>query len=427
MDIHDHEGLDIISVSSEDDVHLVKGGIGTAVGLFANTLRDHFPACRVHWISESHKPHAFVERSGSLTRYFLNRCHDCVRRPLSEFSLEVDRKLRALMTVSAAAGRRCVVEAADWEGLAERCFSEPLPEGIRPERLLKVSRLHTPMAVCGRLNALARTEENLEQMRRERQQLLASDLLCSPTTFILERTLNDVLGDDGPWPACEVIPNCAPLSRQERPQLGRAEAIARLNRISGLSLPQDAFHVFTVGSLEIRKGARVIQHAIVELFARFPDCQLTWIGHLAASGELNANTKLSAEAFLAGIPEPLRSRVHLAGYIEHHALLDVLPAADLYALCYLGDNFPGALLEIALAGMPLVVLGRGGIPEMVEGPNGALAFLIEDGPDERLPGQLIAAIERARSHKGLAQSQAEALRRHVARRLRAGGRHNAAA
>lgn len=45
-----------------------------------------------------------------------------------------------------------------------------------------------------------------------------------------------------------------------------------------------------------------------------------------------------------------------------------------------------------------------------------MAFLIEAGQDEQLPGRLVAAIARARSHPGPARAQAEALRRHGARR-----------
>jgi hypothetical protein len=58
-------------------------------------------------------------------------------------------------------------------------------------------------------------------------------------------------------------------------------------------------------------------------------------------------------------------------------------------------------------------LDRRTIPEGAEGP---LAFLIEAGQDERLPGHLVATIARARSQPGLARAQADALRRHGARR-----------
>lgn len=400
--------LDIIYVTTEDDVHLVKGGIGTAIGLFAKTISDHFPSCRVHWITESPECREFVEYSGSITRYYLNRFRNGTRLPLSEFSAYVDLRLGRLVKAIAADGRSCVVEAPDWEGLAERCFARSFYRNV-----LKVSRLHTPMLVCGQLNHLSQTLENAEQMRRERAQLLASDLLSAPTHFILNRTLAEVLGTDRLLPPSVVVPNCAPVPESEAPSLNRAQALARLNQIAGLKLRVDDFHVFVIGSLEIRKGAAIVQQAIPALLARFPDCHLTWIGHFSTSEELNANTKISSQAFLDAIPPHLRSRVHLTGYVRHRLLLEVLPAADLYALCYLGDNFPGVLLEIALAGVPMVLLGRGGIPEMIQGPDGLMAFMIEDAADERLPGHFVAAITRARAQPGLARAQAVALRRHV--------------
>ena len=401
--------MDVVYVTTEDDVHLVKGGIGTAIGLFAKTINDHFPSCRVHWVTESPECREFVECRGRITRHYLNRFHNGTRLPLSDFCVYIDLRLSRLVEAIAVAGRPCVVEAPDWEGLAERYFTRPLCSNV-----LKVSRLHTPMAVCGQLNELSQTLENVEQMRRERAQLLASDLLSSPTHFILNRTLDDVLGTDHRLPPSVVIPNCAPVPDSESPSLNRAQALAHLNQLGGLKLRVDDFHVFVLGSLEIRKGAAIVQQAIAALFARFPDCHLTWIGHLSTpEKELNANTKIGSQAFLDGIAPHLRSRVHLTGYVEHRLLLEVLPAADLYALCYLGDNFPGALLEIALAGVPMVLLGRGGIPEMIRGPGGPMAFMIDDAPDERLPGHLVAAIARARAQPGLARAQAAALRRHV--------------
>ena len=68
----------------------------------------------------------------------------------------------------------------------------------------------------------------------------------------------------------------------------------------------------------------------------------------------------------------------------------------------------GVLLEIALAGVPMVLLGRGGIPEMIQGPDGLMAFMIDDAQDDRLPGNLVAAIARARAQPGKARAQAAA-------------------
>ena len=400
--------MDIVYVSTEDDVHLVKGGIGTAVGLFADAIRDHFPSCRVHWITESPEPGDFTVRSGSVTRHYLNRFRDGAKLPLSEFCSVVDRRLDRLLEAISAEGRDCVVEAPDWEGLAARLFT-----GTGAANVLKVSRLHTPLAVCSRLNQLPDTAQNATQLLRERSQLLASDLLSAPTRYVLERTVEEVLRPHAPLPPSAVVPNCAPVRRTGRPRPQRAEALAHLNRISGLALPEAAFHVFVVGSLEPRKGARIVQQAIAPLFARFPDCHLTWIGHIGDSGDLNANTKIGARSFLEGIPPQHRARVHLAGYVAHQSLLEVLAAADLYALCYLGDNFPGALLEIALAEVPLVLLPRGGVPEMVEGRHGPLAFMVDDTAEERIPECVASAVADARGAPELARARAAALRRHV--------------
>ena len=227
-------------------------------------------------------------------------------------------------------------------------------------------------------------------MAREHQQLRASDLLSSPTAYIFRRTVDQVLSAETVLPQDVIIPNCANVAQTNGDAPKRNSALNELKRLTGLPLADSAFHVFVLGSMEIRKGSEIIQRSIPRLFEAIPNCHLTWIGHCAASGDLTANAKVDAITFYAGIPSQWHHRVHLAGFIEHARLPAVLGAADMYALCYLGDNFPGALLEIAMAGVPMAVLMRGGIPEMVLDAGEALAFAMVDTAGEAIEDQLVA-------------------------------------
>ena len=407
---------DLVFITSEDDRYLVKGGIGTAVGIMVKAIREIDPSRRIDWITESPVQDSFVERDGAISRHYVSRHGPAGRKTLSDFATVISRYLADLV-----AARRIedpeqglIIEAADWEGLAADFFSAADAPDI-----LRVSRLHTPLAVCAELNRLTLTEENTRQMTRERWQLLNSDVLSSPTAWILHRTLDQVLqGEPGP-PSRSIIPNGAKLTDQGRPKADRRESLSSLQRLTGLTLPDSAFHVFVLGSLEIRKGSEIIQRSIPSLFDAIPACHLTWIGHCAASGELTANSKVDAATFYAAIPAQWHDRVHLTGFIDHAMLPDVLGAADLYALCYLGDNFPGAVLEVALAGVPMAVLMRGGIPEMVVEAGQPLAYALLDTAEESVEDQLVNAAVHVHANPGVAKSLALRLQSHIARRFAA--------
>lgn len=404
----------LVFVTSEDDRYLVKGGIGTAIGVLTDTLRETHPNRKVDWITESPNGKSFLERQGSVTRHYLSRRVDGIVMPLSRFSQIVDTYLGALIQDRLGRGRDTglIVEAADWEGLAHGRF-----QALRSQDLLKVSRLHTPLAVCAEVNELELTSENRRQLDREKTQLENSDLLSAPTEFVLDRTLATVLCGSKRVPPNTVIPNCANVAGFRPSRNGRRGALDHLRTVAGVDLPESAFKIFVLGSVEIRKGVRVIQKAIPRIFEEIPSAHLVWVGHYADSGELTANSKLDGAAFYAGIPERWHHRVHLTGYIHHSDLPHVFPAADLFTVCYLADNFPGVVLEIALAERPLLALLRGGIPEMIVDAKEPLALVLDDADPRSLTDQLLAATKGHLSDPSRATALARRLRRHVTSRF----------
>lgn len=61
---------DIIFVSSEDDKHLVKGGIGTYLGIFTRVLAKEHPEFNITWISQSSNNTEFEEQDGNVRRIY---------------------------------------------------------------------------------------------------------------------------------------------------------------------------------------------------------------------------------------------------------------------------------------------------------------------------------------------------------------------
>ncbi|MBT8397254.1 MAG: glycosyltransferase family 4 protein [Gemmatimonadetes bacterium] len=400
----------LIFVTSEDDRYLVKGGIGTATGVLTDSIRDLYPDRRVDWITESPTAATFVEREGSLTRHYLSRTECGVRMPLSRFARVVDDYLRRMLDqrLEDPNSPGLIIEAADWEGLASAVFRD-----LDGDEILKVSRLHTPLALCAQVNELALTAEDNAQMEREGVQLSHSDLLSAPTGFVLSRTLETVLAGSTDAPPTAVIPNCADVAGFLPSENGQRQALDHLLQATGIAVPEAAFKIFVLGSVEYRKGVRIIQDAIPKVFDSIPNCHLVWIGHFASSDELTANSKLPPEAFYSGIPERWRSQVHLTGFIDHGDLHQVLPGADLFAVCYLADNFPGVVLEIALSEQPVVALLRGGVREMIMGRDRPMALVLDDALPDSISEQLRAAANQHFRDPTEGKTLARKLRLHV--------------
>ena len=116
---------DIVFVTSEDDRYLVKGGIGTAVGILVKTIGNYQPLRRIDWITESPTAESFIEVEGSIRRHYVSRDYDAERQLLSEFATRVSLYLRNLIELrrSEYGAIPIIVEAADWEGLAADYFS----------------------------------------------------------------------------------------------------------------------------------------------------------------------------------------------------------------------------------------------------------------------------------------------------------------
>lgn len=94
------------------------------------------------------------------------------------------------------------------------------------------------------------------------------------------------------------------------------------------------------------------------------------------------------------------SNVHFLGHVRHEDLPVIYSQCDIFVNASRVDNFPGALLEAAGAGLVVVSTAAGGIPIMFR--NGKDALLVEPGDWEGLS----AAIERILECPSLASNLA---------------------
>jgi glycosyltransferase involved in cell wall biosynthesis len=163
-----------------------------------------------------------------------------------------------------------------------------------------------------------------------------------------------------------------------------------------LGLASDAIVIGYVGRLVPIKDLPLLVHAF-SLVAAVDDRV-----HLLIAGDGPARAELTALCGALGIT----ARCHLIGWCDD--LTRLYATCDLVALTSITEGTPVALIEAMAAGLPVVALRVGGVPDVIEdGVTGllvsdrdpavfarALRTLIEDGPSRRKLAQ--QARERAR-------------------------------
>ena len=140
-----------------------------------------------------------------------------------------------------------------------------------------------------------------------------------------------------------------------------ARDAARRELLESLALPRDARIVGIVAQLILRKGHRVVLHALPEVLARHPQ----W--HVVLLGRGPLEHAIRREIARLG----LGSRVHLAGFRPDSQRW--LPALDLLLHPALKEGLGLAVLEAMAASVPVAVSAVGGLVDIVEdGRSGVL-------------------------------------------------------
>jgi glycosyltransferase involved in cell wall biosynthesis len=128
-----------------------------------------------------------------------------------------------------------------------------------------------------------------------------------------------------------------------------------------LVIPSASPCIGNVAAFVPEKGHAILLHAFAKLRTQFPGCALVLYGKGPERPRLQGLARqlhvLDAVRFAGPVPE-----IH-----------DVLAAMDIFAFPSYEEPLGSALLAAMANGLPVVAVGRGGIPEVVEsGKNGML-------------------------------------------------------
>jgi glycosyltransferase involved in cell wall biosynthesis len=175
--------------------------------------------------------------------------------------------------------------------------------------------------------------------------------------------------DSMPWRRVQhaIIPNGVPIGARPR---GAEIAAAR----DALGLGAGDLVVGCLAALRPEKDHDLLLRAIARLAPSWPALRLALVG----SGEREDHLRsLAAELGIA-------DRVLFAGFRDDVAR--ILPAFDVKCLTSIQETYPVSVLEAMAAGVPVVMTGPEGVPELVQ--DGVSGFVIPVGDEDALVERL---------------------------------------
>lgn len=358
-------------VSSEDDVELVKGGIGTYLGLLVQAFQRYRSDIEVIWLTESPSDEFFVRRRSNGRVFYV---------PKQNLGQKISCLCRRICRLYAQnADNRLFIEAADWEGLLAEMFAE-----VQCENIVKITRLHSVLELTKQLFPTFSAAEKA-QIAREHKQILHTDIISAPTQYVYEFT-KKLFEDELQSIPHFIIPNFI-NNTFERGQLPtREESCLFFNKEmkQEMMTPRHK-NVFVIGSLEYRKGTNVAINIAKKLIDGDKNVHVYFLGHYEIDGDsLTLNQKYSLDSLKTQISEVYLNNIHICGYFSHDKLQTIYSACDTFLFTYRHDNFPGALVEACLTGKNIVYLPRGGCKDMMRFNDKILGLPFDGANDEEM-------------------------------------------
>lgn len=368
---------------------MVKGGIGTYLGLLFKS-KKYLPNTKLIWLTESPTAKFFVNKIPNCRIFYI---------PKSQCSLKVKIEracTRIHKLLSSNRDNKIAIEAPDWEGLLSNFFSCNLGDNT-----LKITRLHSVLELTKQLKKNFSVAE-IEQIRREHQQILNSDIISAPTSYVYNFTATLLDKHFLDIPSC-IIPNFINTEFEHVQQISRNDACSNFNKIIGDDIiSSDHKNIFCVGSLEYRKGIDLILKMAEHLVRIDHNINFYLIGHYEKNGNsLTLNTKYTREYLESIIPTDVFHNIHICGYISYSKLQILYNACDSFLFCYRHDNFPGALIEACLSGKNIVYLRRGGCKEIMSYGSRNLGIDFDGNNDEEIISNGEKAVLKSLKNLGL--------------------------
>lgn len=316
------------------------------------------------------KDQSYIENGVNITRIFVEKTDNQIldyteyRKRVAELLFEMQRD-----------NKIDIIEVPDWG--AETVLFEP------QRRVPLVVRLHTPLKIWLKYNKNDFGDVTQTMLQWEEKMINSADLItcCS-------NALKKMIIEDFNIAANEIIVTPNPSNNK--------------NFYRDDSIDVEDSVVF-VGSLEERKGVIVFAHALNEIFQKYPDVKIKFIGKDTIRNNKNISTQ---KYILSLVDENYRDNVLFLGQLKNENINYYLNSSRVAVFPSLFDNFPYVVLESMLTGVHIVGSKNSGMVEMLDddssiyetGDSKDLAKLVIDKYEQSFIEQKSSKnIERAKS------------------------------
>ncbi|GFM38536.1 glycosyltransferase [Desulfovibrio psychrotolerans] len=171
-----------------------------------------------------------------------------------------------------------------------------------------------------------------------------------------------------------------------------------------LGLPENAFLIICLASIQVRKGQDILLDAMGAIVAEIPDAQLLLVGPVLPGFGGEGIVQQAQRS-------PHADRIHILGPRDN--ALEYLYAADLSVLPSRGEALPLSILEGMVLGTPCVASDVNGIPELVV--HGETGYMFPLAQPHMLAEYVIALARDSASLASMAEKGRERYWKHFSR------------
>ena len=232
-----------------------------------------------------------------------------------------------------------------------------------PQKL--VTRLHTPMLICFKLNGLKINFGRRVLGLMEKLQIKRSVLLSSPT-----KSLAQIVSKM--WQIekekITIIPN--PINIQEFKKYFKA------------SQTQEKKYLLYLGRIERLKGVDIFLKSLEIVIEKYPKLSIFFAGGIDQTYNQDNLKK---------IPQKIKKNLVFLGELSRHQVFAYIQGAQMGILPSLWENLPYTLLESLASGKVIIASDCGGFKEIIKDNQNGL--LVQPGSSQHLAQKIIEGLK----------------------------------
>jgi len=355
--------MNICLISEEYPPEGNLGGIASYTETIAQYMANN--GHRVNVIASTTKnERSYIDNSVNVHRIhgFPGKFLDKIRHPAYPHNALLNYSHRVLKTVDKILRRENIdiIEAPEFLAQAFIVFS-------KRSKIPSVTRLHTPSFFVRELNDTPSFDKYDDF---ERRQVLVSWGVTSPT-----KALADIIKNRWGIENIEVIPNFFDFGSYKPDE-------SAYNKYF-----KDKEYILFYGRLEIRKGVHVLGKALGDIFLKYPNITMGFIGR-----DMSWEKFGSMKKYIQDLQKDFSGRLIFVGSLPHNSLYPIIKKSKLVVFPSLWENFPYACLEAMRFGKTVLATSGSGYNEIIT--DGTSGYLVEANNHKKLGEKIIKLLQK---------------------------------